>query len=309
MSFLQDVLNGLGSTPKTLPCKYLYDNRGSELFHQICATKEYYITSTEVALLKQNATAIEGYASKPLALVEIGAGDGKKGEALLENIPSIERYMPLDICPKELETTTARLSQTFSSLVIEPICCDFTVAFPPPINNGNNNGKHQLLGFFSGSTIGNLKEEETRQFLTRSAQFLGKNAMMLLSADLIKEERILHNAYNDKEGATASFNLNLLTRINRELKANFMVENFRHEGRWNKQKSRMEMHLVSQCNQEVTIGGHTVKFSKDETIHTENSQKYSPSKLKELAEANGWQLVKTFTDSNDFFSVNLLKAA
>ena len=303
-SFLSDVLEGLTATPKTLPCKYLYDHRGSELFHQICQAEEYYIPATETALLRQNAAAIEAGATPPIALVEIGAGDGKKGEVLIENTNSVARYIPLEICPEELAATAERFRQRFD-IEVCPIQCDFTTELPPvPPAKGQ-----QFLGFFSGSTIGNMPTDEAEAFLRRISRFLGKGSLMVLSADLIKEEQVLRNAYNDKNGVTASFNLNLLERINRELKADFEVGNFHHEGRWNKQKSRMEMHLVSRCQQEVTIGERTVNFSKDETIHTENSRKYSTDQLKELVNANGWQLTETFTDPKKFFSLNVLKNA
>lgn len=301
--FLNDVLEGLSSMPKTLPCKYLYDEAGCRLFTEICNVEEYYLTDLESSLLKKYAPSIEAYATKPITLLEFGSGDAKKSEILIANMTKVKKFIPLDICREELEASTARLQKKFPKLEITPICGDFTDSFPKPKISEDE----QMMGFFSGSTIGNLDDGESREFLRSVADCLGRGGFLLLSADLVKGLEILSAAYNDKQGRTASFNLNLLRRINRELDADFDLKKFSHVARWNGEKSRMEMHLVSLADQEVSIGGRSCRFDEGETIHTENSRKYSLLQLRQLAEANRWRLKKSFTDAEQFFSLNLLE--
>ncbi len=302
--FLRDLRKGLGGDPKTLACKYLYDERGSELFHKICLSEEYYLSDTENELLEKYAAAIEGYAKKPITLIEFGCGDGKKSETLIAGMTKVARFIPMDICAEVLKDTADRLAKRFPDLRIEPVEGDFTAAMPD-LTFGSD---EQPLGFFSGSTIGNLEEAEAAGFLRSAAAFLGEEAMFLLSADLAKGLKTLSAAYNDKQGHTASFNLNLLRRINRELGGNFDLRKFSHEGRWNEAKSRMEMHLVSLADQKVEVRDTVYRFKKGETIQTENCRKYSIPQLKQLAETNRWRPVQTFTDPNRFFSLNLLAA-
>ena len=299
---MEDVLEGLSSAPKTLPCKYLYDEAGCKLFTEICQAEEYYLTNLETALLKRHAPAIEACAAKPVTLLEFGCGDGKKSEILMENMRRVRKFVPIDICQGELSATARRLRKKFPSIAIEPICCDFTVS----LAELQPDESEQVLGFFSGSTIGNLGEGEAREFLRSLADCLGRGAFLLLSADLVKGLEILSAAYNDKQGRTASFNLNLLKRINRELDADFNLDKFAHDACWNGEKSRMEMHLVSLAAQEVKIGAISYRFSKGESIRTENCQKYSLPQLRKLARESRWRPLKSFTDPKQFFSLNLL---
>ena len=301
--FAADVLRGLTSRPKSLPPKYFYDAAGATLFERITALPEYYPTRTELRILGEKAASIAALLRPGAALVEFGSGSSAKIRVLLRELRSLGAYVPVDICAEFLLSEAAALERDFPWLKVVPVPADFTKPFrlppsvlgPPP------------LGFFPGSTIGNLDPEEARDFLGHAAQVLGDGAMLIVGVDLDKDPRILHAAYNDAAGVTAEFNVNLLRRINRELGADFDLGRFEHRAFYDHAQKRIEMHLVSLGRQRVRIGTTVVEFEAGETIHTENSYKYSVEGFQALARAAGWRPVTVWTDDARLFAVHTLR--
>lgn len=303
-SFYRDVVAGLSLPQKALPPKYFYDERGSQLFDAICELPEYYPTRTEAALLSRIApglaSALLGYDH----LIEYGSGASKKTRIVLDALPSLKTYVPMDISEEFLLGVAEVLNADYSGLDVVPLVGDFTgnVALPREVRRGRK------IGFFPGSTIGNLGPEGRRDFLKRARCTLGDGSAFLLGADLVKDETVLRAAYNDRAGVTADFNLNLLSRINRELGADFDPCAFHHSAIWNAEESRIEMHLVSDKAQSVSVNGNSFRFRKSETIHTENSYKFTPDGLKQLAGDAGWRVRELWADEAFPFAVALLDA-
>jgi L-histidine Nalpha-methyltransferase len=304
--FREAVIAGLSQRQKTLPCKFFYDEEGSRLFEQICALPEYYPTRTECLLLEQRASAIAHSLGSRVRLVEFGSGAGIKIRLLLRALNQPAAYVPVDISRAQLLAAASDLAADFPSLRVAPVCADYTKPFALPAIRGRVSRK--TAGFFPGSTIGNFTPAEATAFLALTRRLLGPSSMMVIGVDVPKDARVLHAAYNDAAGTTAAFNLNLLHRINRELDADFDVASFVHEARWNEAASRVEMHLISQRAQSVEIGGRVFDFAAGETIHTENSHKYSLEHFRSLAREAGYTPIEAWTDAQGLFSVHVLRA-
>ncbi len=303
-AFAEAVLAGLTRKPRNIPCHFLYDARGSELFEEITRLHEYYPTRTETALLETYGPEIAELVGPERMLVEFGSGSSRKTSLLLNALTPVPAYVPIDISADFLTEAAEWLSDRHDDLVIVPLVADFNTTHAlPPIARGK-----PLLGFFSGSTIGNLTHDEARAFLANAARLLGEASAFLIGVDLKKPVSILEPAYNDARGVTAAFNLNLLSRINRELAGTFDLASFAHDAVWNAKAGRMEMYLVSLASQTVRVLGHDLSFAAGERIHTENSHKYSVDEFQALARKSGWHPVKAWTDADNLFSLHLLQA-
>lgn len=301
VAFLEDVLAGLSEDPKRIPPKYFYDQRGAELFADITRTPEYYPTRTELAILSENAAAIVGHIPPGAALIEFGSGASTKARILIE-AAKIAAYVPVDICQACSEREAQRLEAEIPGLTIYPVIADFTTPFELPAQIADM----PRVGFFPGSTFGNFEAHETTAFMRHAADMLGADARLIIGIDLLKDPEVLHHAYNDAAGMTAAFNLNLLTRINRELGGNFDISNFRHYAFFNREHSRVEMHLVSRGRQRVRIAGRQFDFRRGETIHTENSYKYTLDLFRAVAHGAGWRQAAVWHDPEQYFSVHAL---
>jgi len=302
-SFLADVLAGLTSPRKTLPCKYLYDERGSALFERICELDEYYPTRTELGILRRHAGAMAAALGPRCLLVEYGSGSSTKTRLLLERLEEPAAYVPVDISREHLLRAAAALSARHPRLAVRPVCADFTRPFALP----KLPGALRRAAFFPGSTIGNFGAAEARKFLAQVAEQCGSGGLLLIGVDLRKPREILEPAYDDAEGVTAEFNRNLLRRINRELGADFDVAAFDHRALWNEAEGRVEMHLVSRRDQRVRVAGRSVGFARGESIHTESSHKYELEGFAALAGSAGFEVEQVFTDEARWFSVQLLR--
>jgi L-histidine Nalpha-methyltransferase len=301
---LSEVLAGLSKGQKALPCKYLYDAEGSRLFDRICTLPEYYPTRTETGILRANAPRLAEVVPPGAVLVELGSGSSTKTRILLDALPRLEAYAPVDISAEHLQAAAARLGREYPRLAVHPVVADFTAAFPLP-----STIRHAPLTlFFPGSTIGNFEPNEARALLAR-LRSLPRACGLVIGADLRKDLDRLVAAYDDAEGVTAAFNLNLLARLNRELGADFDLDRFAHEARWNGAAGRIEMHLVSQCRQVVHVAGRGVMFETGESIHTENSHKFTTEGFAALAAAAGWSGAEVWTDPERLFSVHVLVPA
>jgi L-histidine Nalpha-methyltransferase len=301
--FAASVLDGLARRPRAIPCRFFYDAAGSELFDKITELPEYYPTRTETALLAAHGGEIAAHAGEGVALVEFGAGSAPKTGTLLDALPGPSAYVPIDICAASLASAT-RFSERHKQLEIHPVVADFTqVASLPAVL-----GRAPKLGFFSGSTIGNLTHGEAKDFLSRARGLLGQGSLFLIGVDLKKDLDVLLPAYDDAQGVTADFNLNLLARINRELDGDFDLSCFAHEATYNDAAGRVEIHIVSLSDQQVSVLGRKFRFKQGECIHTENSHKYSVEEFQALATSSGWTPVEAWTDANRLFSLHLLRA-
>jgi dimethylhistidine N-methyltransferase len=300
-TFAADVLAGLTAKPKRLPPKYFYDLAGSALFERITRLPEYYPTRSELGLLKKHAPAIASLFPSGCALIEFGSGSSTKARVLLRAAASVEAYVPIDLSGDFLREDAARLRRDLPHLAIHPVVADFTAMTEPPPEIAPN----PRAGFFPGSTIGNFEPHEAAAFLRRAGRILGPGAVLVVGVDLVKAPDILHRAYNDAEGVTAKFNLNLLARINRELGADFNLDAFEHHACYNIDRSRIEMYLASTKSQRVRLCDTTIEFRAGETIHTENSYKYSIESFQALAHGSGWLPLAAWTDG--LFSVHALR--
>ncbi len=299
--FAADVLAGLSAKPKRLPPKYFYDLAGSALFERITQLPEYYPTRCELELLRDNAPAIASLFPPNCALIEFGAGSSRKARILLGAAATVEAYVPVDISGDFLQQDAAQLRRDFPRLAVHPVVADFTQSFDiPPAS-----AMLPRVGFFPGSTIGNFEPHEAAKFLRHAGVILGAGAVLVIGVDLVKDTKILCPAYNDAEGVTAKFNLNLLARINRELGANFDLTTFEHHACYNRGHNRIEMHLASTKRQKVRVNGKAVSFRAGETIHTENSYKYSIESFQALARGSGWSPVQAWSDG--LFSVHAVR--
>ncbi len=298
--FRRDVLAGLSAPQKTLPCKYLYDEEGARLFEAICELEEYYPTRTELSILRQNVAEIALLLGPKANLVDLGSGNCLKTRLLLEHLDQPASYSPVDVAQPQLLECSACLARAFPGLAVEPICADYTRRFAlpaPPAGSG------RTTVFFPGSTIGNFEPEEAVRFLQRIARLCGPRGGLLVGVDLKKSPQTLNAAYNDAQGITAQFNLNLLARINRELQAGFILGQFAHDAFYNTAAGRIEMHLVSCRQQSVPVDGHRFLFARGESIVTEHSYKYTLAEFHRLAARGGFDVARHWSDQRRRFAV------
>lgn len=303
-AFLHDLHSALATQPHCISPKYFYDELGSLLFERICSLPEYYPTRTELALLQRHAHDIADLAGAHAEIVEFGAGSLLKVRLLLAALEQPARYLPIDISCAHLMNAAQHLAQDYPHLCVQPIAADYTqfLSLPTPLAHAG-----QRVGFFPGSTIGNFTPQERLQFLQTAAQVLHGGAL-LLGVDLVKSPATLHAAYNDAQGVTASFNLNLLARANRELDCNFALAQFAHYAFYNAPQRRIEMHLISQCRQHVQLAGQCYEFAKGDSLHTENSYKFSLDDLHEQSIQAGFTPGPVWTDVDQLFCVCWLYA-
>ncbi|NEX20336.1 L-histidine N(alpha)-methyltransferase [Thiorhodococcus mannitoliphagus] len=298
----EEVLLGLGRSPKRLSPKLFYDQRGSKLFDAITELPEYYPTRTEIGILDVYGEEMADRLGRENVLIELGSGSSLKIQTLLTALrPAV--YVPVDISKEHLLESAQALAERFPDLRIRAACADYSGSFKLPLDSGWT----QLAAFFPGSSIGNFEPSEARALLQRVAAVLGQGGRLLIGVDLRKDPSILNAAYNDAQGVTAAFNLNLLTRINRELGADFETSDFRHKAFFNVEVSRIEMHLESLCDQVVRVAGREIPFGKGETIHTECSYKYSIADFQCLARDAGFESEQVWTDPEQLFSVHCLR--
>jgi dimethylhistidine N-methyltransferase len=302
-AFRADVIAGLTARPRAIPARWFYDRRGSELFEAITGLPEYYPTRTERALLARHAPEIAAVTGKGRAVVEFGSGSSAKTPLLLGAVDPAA-YVPIDISGEFLRASATDLGAAFPGLPVLPVEADFTrpITLPAAI------GTMPRLGFFPGSTIGNLTAPAAVDLLRAMAGTLGEDAMLLIGVDRVKGEDVLIPAYDDAQGITAQFNLNLLHRINHELDGDIPVDAFRHVARWNAAEARIEMHLEAIRDVGFTIEGQRFAIAAGETIHTENSHKYGPRDARLLLRAGGWTPVAEWTDPDDLFAIILAEA-
>jgi dimethylhistidine N-methyltransferase len=298
--FEADVLEGLHASPKRIPAKYFYDAHGSDLFERITEVPEYYPTRCEMRILRRRSADIAKLIPAGAALVEFGSGSSKKARILLRAAPRLAAYVPVDICGEMIDREAAELRVDFPNLKVLPVTADICKPFRLPEEAKTAPTR---VGFFPGSTIGNFEPHEAAAFLRNAANILGEGGVLIVGVDLVKPTEVLNAAYNDAEGVTAEFNLNLLTRMNRELDGNFRLDMFEHHAFYNRERHRIEMHLASLGRQKVRVAGETVDFRAGETIHTENSYKYSIESFSALARGVGWLPAGAWTDSRKYFSI------
>ena len=301
--FLNDVLTGLNADRKTLNPKYFYNNAGSRLFERITELPEYYITRTETKMMRQIAGEITDRCDDTQAIVEFGSGSGMRSDILLSALPSVSSYVPIDVSEELLASTSRVVERAHPDVRVLPLVADFAGKIRLP-------GGIPLprLGYFPGSTIGNFLPTEAVAFMENARNVLEGRSRMLVGVDLSKAIDRLESAYNDAAGVTAQFNKNVLARINDELGADFVLSNFGHQAFFDRDRSRIEMHLVSLVDQRVSIDcDYSVEFRAGETIHTENSHKYTIDGFSQLAKKAGWAAVKHWVDDERLFSVHLLE--
>jgi dimethylhistidine N-methyltransferase len=298
--FLAQAIAGLSGTPRTLPCKFFYDERGAELFQRICELPDYYVTRTELSILRQNVAEIAAHLGAGIQLIGLGTGAGTKTRILLEGLVEPVAYISVDISKEQLLQSSVLFHRLFPSLEILPVCADYLkpVKLPAPKRKAT-----RKTFYFPGSTIGNFEPGEARDFLQRIRRICGKGDGLLIGVDLQKDREILERAYNDEQGMTAQFNLNLLDRSNRELGADFRLDCWKHRAIYNSDAGRIEMHLVSEIDQTIHLADHEFPFRRGEIIITEFSYKYTPDGFSNLAGQVGFRLDRFWMDERRLFGV------
>ncbi len=303
--FLADVLAGLAATPKTLAPKYFYDKRGSELFDQICLTPEYYVTRTEIAMLREIGPEVAALTGPRTIVVEYGSGSSWKIRTLLDSLDRPAEYVAIDISNDHLRHAALAIAGAYPSVRVGAVCADFGTGFTLPNAVGHDGAR---LGFLPGSTIGNQTPDGARAFLARTRAMLSPGGALLIGVDLRKDPNILDRAYNDAAGHTAAFNTNLLIRMQRELNAQLDPDGFEHHAFFNDAESRVEMHLRARRDQVIRLGEQDFPFRVGETIHTENSYKYTVEGFRTLASEAGFTPRQSWTDPDGLFSLHYLQA-
>ncbi len=298
-SVFEEIVQGLNNSPKTLPSKLFYDKRGSELFDRICELDEYYPTRTEITIMKDNIKELSDLFDDRTLLIEFGSGSSLKTQLLLDNINSLAGYIPIDISEEHLLESVDKLQLRYPELNIYPVASDYTGPIGIPDIDKNNLYK---IAYFPGSTLGNFTTDSARKFVEKIGYELDETGALLIGIDMVKDISILEKAYNDSNGITALFNLNILERINNEFDADFSLNEFRHVAFYNKEENRIEMHLVSKNYQTVTIGEEEIVFEKEESIITEYSHKYTIESFTKLTEGI-FKLEKVWTDDKNYFSL------
>ncbi len=299
-SFGEAFLAGMTGEEKAIPCRFLYDARGSKLFDEICGLPEYYPTRTETKILKARAGEIAELIGPGAALVELGSGSSVKTRILLDRMKAAAAYMPIDVSREHLRAAASDIAADYPKLRVEAVCADYGADFALPPGEGRR------VGFFPGSTIGNLYAEEARALLKSWRTRLGPDGLMIVGVDLKKDPRILEAAYNDAAGVTEAFIKNVLARANRELGGDFDLDRFRYDARWNAAAGRVEMHLTSARGQTARAAGEVFRFEPGERIHVENSHKYGVEEFSSLARSAGFSRRAVYTDADRLFSVHVL---
>lgn len=302
--FLKEALTGLRLPQKSLPCKYFYDARGSELFESICELEEYYPTRIELSIMKEYAKEMARHLGPEVFLIEYGSGSSLKTRVLLDALVDPVAYVPIDISRDALFSSAEAIAKQYPELTVLPQCADYLASLSLP--HSTRTFRRRIV-YFPGSTIGNFVPSDAVDFLTRMAHQVGAGGGVLIGLDLKKDTATLERAYDDERGVTAAFNMNLLVRLNRELDANFLASQFRHEARWNALEGRIEMHLVCTEACRVTLGGEVISFASGESIHTENSYKYESDEFDTLASRAGLTPRTDWTDAEHSFSVKLFE--
>jgi dimethylhistidine N-methyltransferase len=300
---LQDALRGLSERPRWLPSKHFYDERGSQLFDAICEQPEYYVTRSELAIMREHAPEIARLLGPRCLLVEYGSGSGVKTRLLLDHLEEPAAYVPLDISREQLQHASARIAEAYPEVEVVPLCADFTAEYQLPPTTSR---PRRRAVYFPGSTIGNFTPEEARGFLRHIAAVCAPQGLALIGVDLEKPVEVLEPAYNDAAEVTERFNLNLLARLNRELDADFRLDRFAHRAFYNPAEGRIEMHLESLEAQTVRIEGYRFDFAPGDRIRTEYSYKYTPERFAHLAESAGLCVERAWTDRDRMFSMCLL---
>lgn len=302
-SLLDEIITGLENREKYIPSKFFYDEKGSQLFDQICELDEYYVTRTELSIIEENIEDITDLIDLDTLFIEFGSGSSLKTRTILDNIDETAGYIPIDISEEHLHNSVSQLKADYPDLNIIPIAADFTnpIDFPDVFDNV----KKRVL-FFPGSSIGNFTPAESKKFMEIAAYNCGNNGGLLIGIDMFKEKEVLEPAYNDSKGITAEFNLNILSRINNDFGANFKLDNFYHHAVFNKEKSRIEMYLVSTSRQDVTLNGSTINLKKDEPILTEYSHKFTLQNFRSIIE-DYFDIEKIWTDEKKYFSLIYLR--
>ena len=306
--FQDSVIKGLSGTPKRLACKFFYDETGLDLFGKICLTEEYYVTRTELALLREIGPEIARLAGPGRTVIELGSGSDLKIRQLLDLLDSPAQYVPVDISPVHLRGAAEAVSRDYPKIRVGAVCADFTAPLPLPAD-AIEITQGARLGFFPGSTIGNLSPDEAEAFLRGLHPLLGSEGALLIGVDLRKDTGRLNRAYNDTAGYTAAFNLNILHRIAGELEGSIDPAGFEHYAFYNEAQGRIEMHLRSLRTQDVRVGPAHFDVAAGELIHTENSYKYTLDGFGALAQAAGYRATAQWTDADNLFSIHYLTVA
>jgi len=302
-TLLDEIINGLKSPQKYIPSKLFYDERGSQLFDQICELDEYYLTRTELSIIENNINGITHLIDENTLFIEFGSGSSLKTRRILKNIHKTAGYIPIDISEEHLKNSVSLLKSEFPNLDIFPIAADFTkpIQFPDIFKDVT-----RRVLFFPGSSIGNFTDEESKKFIHIASVNCGSEGGLLIGIDMLKDKDIIESAYNDSKGITSEFNLNILSRINTDFGAGFNLDNFSHNAVFNQKKSRIEMYLVSNAEQNVRLNGSTIKFQKNESILTEYSHKYTLENFRSIVEEY-FEIEDIWTDDKKFFSLLYLK--
>jgi len=302
--FLDDVCQGLLRRPKRLSSKYFYDSKGSKLFERICEQPEYYLTRTELAIMREHAGAMADCLGPEVLLMEFGSGSGQKTRLLLQALQTPVAYVPVEISSTALLDSVAGLSKDFPRLEMLPVCADFTQAFQTPLPKIP---ARRTVIYFPGSTLGNFESKHALRLLHQIREIMGRHGGALIGIDLQKDSALLEAAYNDAAGVTAAFTLNMLAHFNRELGADFHLGRFRHDARYNALAGRIETYIVSTVEQTVHLDGETVSFAADEAMLVEYSYKYSSQGFASLAAEAGLQVERVWLDPAQYFSVQYLR--
>jgi len=306
IEFCEAVLEGLSLPQKAISPKFFYDEQGSKIFDKICDTQDYYVTRTEIALLNDIQEELYSLVEPGSAVIEYGCGSSIKIKALLSALPEPSHYIAIDISKSHLISTAKEIASDYSNISVGAICADFSEPIDWPESAYFESLKR--LAFFPGSTIGNLQPSEAIQFLKYVRHLVGDEGAFLIGVDMKKDAEVFNQAYNDAEGHTADFNLNLLHRMKNELGADIDISEFSHKAFYNEKLGRVEMHLISDTKQTIKLDSLEFSFEKGESIHTECSYKYSISEFSELAKKSGFSLLRNWSDKRDFFSIYLMRA-
>ncbi len=299
--FLAEVLNGLKKPQKELPSKYFYDERGANLFQQICSLDEYYIPASERYIMENHLAEMADLIGPNALIIEYGCGDCSKVRFLLDHLHEPAAFIPIDISWEQLASVTKELDADYPQIEVMPVCADYTSSIELPRTSKSHNN---TTIFFPGSTIGNFDPIPAKLFLEHLNRIVGSGGSLLIGVDLKKDINILHKAYNDSSGITSAFNLNILERLNRELNCTFLLDRFQHYAFYNPRESRIEMHLISLCQQRVRVNNTVIHFAEGESIWTESSYKYTIEEFSDLAAAAGFHIERTWTDDRNWFSVH-----